>query len=97
VLLQLLDAFHLDVENAGLARALGGLHGRDAGAVVVAAELRVLEEAALRDELLEFAVGDEVVVFAVDFAGARGAGGVCGVGAVMLATVGQVEIVYCKA
>ena len=39
----------------------------------------MLDEGALRDELLEPVVRHEVVVPAVDLAGARGAGRVCAV------------------
>lgn len=65
---------HLDVQEDDL--ALGGLllNGHLAGAVPVAAELGVLDEAVAGDEGLEILHGDEVVVHGVLLAGARGAG-----------------------
>lgn len=74
--LDLLDALHLDVQEHHLA-LLALLADRAlAGAVAVAAELRVLHEAVLRDQLLEPGVRHEVVVDAVLLARPRGAGGV---------------------
>lgn len=63
---------HLDVEHDDA--ALGGLllNGLLGGAVAVAAELGVLDEAVLGDEVLELGHGDEEVVGAVLLAGAGG-------------------------
>ena len=72
-LLNLLDALHFNVEHhhAPLGRLL--LDGGLAGAVAVAAELGVLDEAVLCDQGLELLHGHEVVVLAVGLAGAGGA------------------------
>jgi hypothetical protein len=50
-----------------------GLDGGHGGPVAVGPELGVFDEAILVYELLEDVFGDESVVFAVFFAGARGA------------------------
>lgn len=73
-LLDLLDALHLDVEDAGAVVGGDVLDALHAGAVAVAAELRVLDEGARADELAEALFGHEVVLAAVLLAWARGAG-----------------------
>lgn len=73
----LLDALHLDVEHAHLAGLGDGGDGREGGAVGVAGEGGVFDEGVGGDEGGEGRRGGEVVVLAVDFAGARRAGCVC--------------------
>lgn len=62
--LHLLHALHLDVQYAHTAPLRDSPDGLDAGAVVVAAEARVLYEGALGDEGFEGLGRDEVVVYA---------------------------------
>jgi hypothetical protein len=52
------------------------VHGVEAGAVKVAGELGVLYKCTTSNEILESVLGDEVVMFAIDFAGAGETGGV---------------------
>lgn len=66
-----LHALHVDVQNALLALFDNVLHGAHGGAVVVAAELRPLDEAALLDHLLERLRAREVVVAPVHLPGPR--------------------------
>ena len=68
----------LNVQQTPPARALNFSDSHEAGAIKVSRELGVLDECALRNELLELVVGDEVVVLAVDLAGTRGTRGVWG-------------------
>lgn len=74
----LLDALHFYVENAGAAGGGDGFKGLDGGAVGIAAEGGVLDEAVGGDEGRKVGGGHEVVVFAVDFARSWGACCVCG-------------------
>jgi len=73
----LFHAFHFYVEDAGAAGGGDGFERLDRGAVGVAAEGGVLDEAVGGDEGREVGGGHEVVVFAVDFTGARGACCIC--------------------
>jgi hypothetical protein len=73
----LLDALHFYVEDAGAAGGGDGFEGFYGGAVGVAAEGGVFDEAVGGDEGGEVGGRHEVVVFAVDFARARGACCVC--------------------
>lgn len=59
---------HLNVQDTGAVLLSDVADGLDAGAVVVAAELCVLDETALINELQEVLFGDEVVFAAVLFA-----------------------------
>ncbi|KAG9912497.1 hypothetical protein KCU94_g46, partial [Aureobasidium melanogenum] len=62
------DAYlHLNIQDAGAVLLSNILDSLDAGAVVVAAELGVLDEALLINELQEFLLGDEVVLDTVLF------------------------------
>lgn len=66
----------LDIQQTPPARVLNFPNGHEAGTIEVSGKLSVLDECALGKELLKLVVGDEVVVFAVDLAGARGTRGV---------------------
>jgi hypothetical protein len=80
---------HLNIQNtspAPIPHILDSLH---AGAVKVAAKLRMLDEAILLDQLLELLAGDEVVLAAVLLAGARAAGRVRDAEAVAVGVLGE--------
>jgi len=47
------------------------LDGHEAGAVKIAGKLSVLDECAVNDHLLEFVLGNKVVVFSIDLSRAR--------------------------
>lgn len=53
---------HLNVQNAGAVLLGNILDSLDAGAVVVAAELGVLDETLLINQLQKFLLGDKVVL-----------------------------------
>lgn len=67
----MLYAFHFNIEDALAAFGGDGFDGLDRGAVVVAAELGVFDEAVGGDEGEEGVFCYEVIVFAVLFAVAR--------------------------
>lgn len=67
---------HLDVEDAGAVLLGDVADGLDAGAVAVAAEFCVLDEAVCVYELEEFFFGDKVVLYAILLAAP---GSTCGV------------------
>ena len=69
--LHALDALHIDVEDADAAGLRHILHGLNARAVVVTAELRPLNELLLVNKLLELVDSREVVLHTVLLARAR--------------------------
>lgn len=71
---------HFNIQDANTAFLANVLHGLYTGSVKVAAELSVLDEAVFVDQFQECFLRCEVVVFAVGFAGARGAGSICEMG-----------------
>lgn len=75
-LLHLLDALHLDVQDADLAVLEDGLDGRLAGTVQIPAERRVLDELTVLDGVDHRRLLDEMVMDAVLFADAWLPGGV---------------------
>ena len=68
---------HLNIQHAHFPLLRYILDRLDAGAVVIPAELGVLEEAVLGYELQEVISGGKIVFAAVDLACAWRAGGVC--------------------
>jgi hypothetical protein len=67
-----IDAYlHLNIQDAGAVLLSNILDSLDAGAVVVAAELGVLDEALLINQLQKFLLGDEVVLDTVLFLASR--------------------------
>lgn len=80
---------HLNVQNAAPAPVPHVLDRLHAGAVEIAAELRVLDKPIGLDQLCEVVARDEVVLAAVLLAGARVAGGVRNAEAVAVGVLGE--------
>lgn len=66
----------LDIQETPPARLLDLPNGHETRPVEIAGELSVLDESALRDELLELVLRDEVVVLSILFARTRSASSV---------------------